>query len=177
MKVLKHFSYPKISDNSILSKNKSRSTVRMCCESRITPTSCGWDEGRTPVVRQHGRSAGSKPISAVMGYWESTQFYLCPRNILSIHPSFAQTQPPGYLNIMAKVAGLSRSPNGAKLVTFAGLWVCTSRVGLRLWVRKLRLFAHDIIPREICHSPVQVPFAHKPFSTYYISWIIIILLS
>jgi hypothetical protein len=34
MKISRHFSYPKISDNSMLSKNKNSSMVRMCCEFR-----------------------------------------------------------------------------------------------------------------------------------------------
>ncbi|MDR2628406.1 MAG: hypothetical protein LBC30_00155 [Puniceicoccales bacterium] len=44
MKVLRHFSYPKISDNSMLSKNGSFSTVRMCCEFRVTPPVREWNE-------------------------------------------------------------------------------------------------------------------------------------
>jgi hypothetical protein len=73
-KVVRYFSYPEIPDNSMLSKTESHTMVRMCCKSRKSPTIRGWNEGRTLVVRQHGRSTGRESNFSPMGRWRHTAF-------------------------------------------------------------------------------------------------------
>ncbi|MDR2628489.1 MAG: hypothetical protein LBC30_00615 [Puniceicoccales bacterium] len=111
MKILRYFSYPKISDNSMLSKNESHSMVRMCCEFRKS-------QRLRMERRPNGSGASARPKHRQQtnlggyGMLGEHPIPLDPRNILSIQHSFVHDHH-------SESCGLSRSSYGAKLVTFA----------------------------------------------------------